>query len=836
MARKPTYEELEKMVTALEQKAAVHRQAEAKIKDLNAELISNEARHRSLLKSMPDPVVVYDMDGRVNYVNPAFSQTFGWALEELRGKRIEFVPEENWPETRVAIDRMMGGENVLLFETRRSTKDDRILDIQLSTSLFHDPEGHPRGNIVILRDVTNQKRAEEALQKAHNELERRVETRTQELLAANEQLKQEVEERKRTEAALKESEENYRYIVEHAPTGIYEIDFINRRFTSVNDAICEFSGYTREELLSIDPGDILTEESRDRFVERTLKAFAGEKVPDSVEFQIRTKTGKENWVLLNTRYKYEEGKLIGASVIAQDISEIKRTEEALRISEEKYRLLVENANDAIFIAQDESIKFPNPKTFQLTGYSLEEVKDTPFINLIHPDDRNMILERHRQRLKGETLPDTYSFRIIRKTGEELWVQLNTVIISWEGRPATLNFLRDVTQQRRLEFQLQQAKKMESLGTLAGGIAHDFNNLLMGVQGRTSLMLIDAGASHRYFDHLKGIEEYVKSAADLTKQLLGFARGGKYEVKPIDLNALIKNQNRMFGRTKKEIMIRGKYEANLWAAEVDAGQMEQVLLNIYVNAWQSMPGGGDLYVQTENVTIDESHSKAHQVEPGKYIRISVTDTGVGMDADIQQRIFDPFFTTRAMGRGTGLGLASTYGIIKNHGGFLEVYSEKGKGATFEIYLPATEKSVVADGQIREELLRGEETILLVDDEDLIVEVGKKLLAELGYTPLTAGNGAAAIKIYKKNRDRIALVILDMIMPEMDGGETYDRLKQINPHIKVLLSSGYSINGKAGEILERGCDGFIQKPFKISDMSKKMRAILDYERKIDKNDGS
>ena len=208
MARKPTYEELEKMVTALEQKAAVHRQAEAKIKDLNAELISNEARHRSLLKSMPYPVVVYDMDGRVNYVNPAFSQTFGWALEELRGKRIEFVPEENRPETRVAIDRMMGGENVLLFETRRSTKDDRILDIQLSTSLFHDPEGHPRGNIVILRDVTNQKRAEEALQKAHNELERRVETRTQELLAANEQLKQEVEERKRTEAALKESEEN----------------------------------------------------------------------------------------------------------------------------------------------------------------------------------------------------------------------------------------------------------------------------------------------------------------------------------------------------------------------------------------------------------------------------------------------------------------------------------------------------------------------------------------------------------------------------------------------------------------------------------------------------
>ncbi len=503
-------------------------------------------------------------------------------------------------------------------------------------------------------------------------------------------------------------------------------------------------------------------------------------------------------------------------------------EKALQESEVKYRLLIENATDAIFVVQDESVKFPNPKGEEMTGYSAEELGEMPFTDLIHPDYRDMVLDRHKRRLSGEALSGTYEFRIINKAGEELWVELNAVLIDWEERPATLNFLRDITQQKKLETQLQQTQKMEAIGTLAGGIAHDFNNLLMGMQGHVSLMQMGKDASHADFEHLKGIEDNVKSAADLTKQLLGFARGGKYEVKPTDLNELLKKSSEMFGRTKKEIKIHRKSQKKIWAVEVDQQQIEQALLNLYVNAWQAMPGGGELYLETKNVTLDENDVKPYGVEPGRYVKISVADTGIGMNKATQQRIFDPFFTTKEMGRGTGMGLASAYGIIKNHKAIINVYSKKGKGATFNIYLPATDAKGIAqraESERRSEILRGTETVLLVDDEKMIIDVGQDLLETLGYTVLLAKSGREAIETYKKNKDKIDMVLLDMIMPEMGGSETYERLKEINPDIKVLLSSGYSINGPAKEILSRGCDGFIQKPFSMKDLSQKLREILD-----------
>jgi two-component system cell cycle sensor histidine kinase/response regulator CckA len=380
---------------------------------------------------------------------------------------------------------------------------------------------------------------------------------------------------------------------------------------------------------------------------------------------------------------------------------------------------------------------------------------------------------------------------------------------------------------KLESQLQSSQKMEAIGTLAGGIAHDFNNLLMGIQGRTSLMLIDTDLPQLHYEELKGIEDIVKSAAGLTKQLLGFARTGKYEVKPADMNELIHKSSQMFGRTNREIKIHTKYQESIWSVEVDRSQIEQVLLNLYVNAWQAMPGGGELYLQTENVMFDESYSKPYKLSPGKYVKISVTDTGVGMDEATQERIFEPFFTTKKMGRGIGLGLASTYGIIKNHDGIINVFSQKGEGTTFEIYLPASEKEVVEEKKLPEAVLKGTETVLFVDDEDMIVGIGKKTLKRMGYDVITAKNGKEAIELYKENKARVDIVVLDMIMPEMGGGETYDKLKEINPSVRVLLSSGYSIEGQASEILKRGCDGFIQKPFRMRLLSRKIREVLDKE---------
>lgn len=372
---------------------------------------------------------------------------------------------------------------------------------------------------------------------------------------------------------------------------------------------------------------------------------------------------------------------------------------------------------------------------------------------------------------------------------------------------------------------QEAQRMEAMGTLAGGIAHDFNNLLMGIQGNISLVLNDIESSHPHHERLQNIEQYVLKGADLTRQLLGFARGGKYDVKIVKLSDLVEKSSKLFGRTRKEIKIQRELQEDIWPVEADPAQIEQVMLNLYVNACQAMPEGGELYLKTENLILNEDFVRPHELNPGKYVKISVSDTGIGMDEETIQRIFEPFFTTKNMGRGTGLGLASAYGIVKNHEGIINAQSKKGKGTTFNIYLPASEKEVIKEKEHFEELLEGKETILLIDDEDMIISVGSPMLKRLGYGILIARSGKEALEIYVKNKDKIDMIILDMIMPDMGGSETYDRIKEINPDIKVLLASGYSLDGQASEILKRGCNGFIQKPFKMAPLSQKIREVLD-----------
>jgi nitrogen-specific signal transduction histidine kinase/ActR/RegA family two-component response regulator len=393
-------------------------------------------------------------------------------------------------------------------------------------------------------------------------------------------------------------------------------------------------------------------------------------------------------------------------------------------------------------------------------------------------------------------------------------------------------IKDITERwlvekerQRLEAQLQHAQKMEAVGTMAGGIAHDFNNLLMGIQGLTSLVMFDIDPAHPHTEHLKEIEECVKSAADLTNQILGFARGGKYEIKSTDLNELIESNSQMFGRTKKEIHITKKYQKNIRTVAVDQGQIGQVLMNLFVNAWQAMPGGGVLSITTDNIDLDSDYVKPYQVKPGKYVKFSVRDTGAGMDEKIQKRIFEPFFTTKEMGRGTGLGLATVYGIILNHNGFIEVNSQKDQGTTFKVYLPAIETDVAEEKKSAEDMVRGCENVLLVDDEELIIDVGQRLLTRMGYSVILARNGEEALDIYRRQKSDIEMVILDMIMPDMSGGEVYDRLCEINPKVKVLLSSGYSLRGQASDILARGCKGFIQKPFNIKELSLKLREVIE-----------
>ncbi|MBW2075274.1 MAG: response regulator [Deltaproteobacteria bacterium] len=478
------------------------------------------------------------------------------------------------------------------------------------------------------------------------------------------------------------------------------------------------------------------------------------------------------------------------------------------------------------ITPEARIVYANPSAISLIGTSEENLLGSNFIELFGEMDRQRI-----QYLLGAAIRSTPE-----KTADDASVTLNgkDVLLNIspvadEAHASMIIILNDVTQRKRLEAQFQQASKMETIGTLAGGIAHDFNNLLMGIQGNVSLMLMNMDATHSYYERLRSIEKQVQSGAKLTSHLLGYARKGRYEVKPIDLNQLVEEASDTFGRAKKEITIHRELAEDLLTIEADHGQIEQVLLNLFVNAADAMPGGGDLILKTKNTTHEDMRGKLYDPKPGNYVVLTVTDTGMGMDQQTRMRIFDPFFTTKEMGRGTGLGLASAYGIIKGHGGYIDVDSKKGHGTTFSIYLPASgKKAQKAAVQTPDHIIRGTETVLLVDDEEPVRQVGRELLEAMGYRVLIARDGKEAIEIYKQNQDEIDIILLDMVMPKMGGGEVYDRIKEINPDIKVLLLSGYSIEGEADEILDRGCNGFIQKPFDIKELSYKLRDLLNRDR--------
>jgi PAS domain S-box-containing protein len=514
--------------------------------------------------------------------------------------------------------------------------------------------------------------------------------------------------------------------------------------------------------------------------------------------------------------------------IVRDITEQVQAEKALKQSEIRYQVLFETAATAMGIfEEDTTIALVNTEFEKLSGYSKDEIqgkiKWTEFIS--KEDLKNMDNYNRLRRVDPESAPKNYEFTFIDRLGNIKNAFISIAMIP--GTKRSVASILDLTEKKNLEYQFQHAQKMEAIGTLAGGIAHDFNNLLMAIQGNISMMYTDIDSTHPHYNRLKNIEQCIQSGSELTSQLLGFARGGKYETKPTDISALVTSTSDMFGSTKKEIKIYRKYQDDIWSVDIDRGQIEQVFLNIYVNAWQAMLGGGEIYLETANVNLDENYVKPYNVASGRYVKVSVTDTGVGMDQATRQKVFDPFFTTKDISKGAGLGLASAYGIIKNHKGIINVYSEKGSGTTINIYLPIS-KTAIKDHVIKtrgEKIVRGHEIILLIDDEEMILEVSKDILKQLGYEVLFAKSGKEAIDIFKKHKDIVDLVILDMIMPDMSGGETYDALKEIKTDVKVLLSTGYSMNGQATSILERGCNGFIQKPFNMKFLSEKVREILE-----------
>ena len=470
--------------------------------------------------------------------------------------------------------------------------------------------------------------------------------------------------------------------------------------------------------------------------------------------------------------------------------------------------------------------FVNDLSLERFGYSREDFnRGVNLLDIVAPCDHERALANYLKVVTSGEIVGLNEYLVRRKDGTTFPVLIRTTPVETAGKiTGTRGVLVDVSEKKTLEDQLIRAQKLESIGTLAGGIAHDFNNLLMGILGNVSLLLMEMDSSHPYYERLRTMEDYIRRGSDLTRQLLGFARGGKYEVRPTNLDKFVRRSAEMFGRTKKEIRIHQKSQDGLWHVDVDRGQMDQVLLNLFVNAWQAMPGGGQLYLSLENTHLEAAECLSQDLTAGRYVRLKVTDTGIGMDGTTRSRIFEPFFSTKDRGRGTGLGLASAYGIIRNHGGAIDVESEKGTGTTFVIHLPASKRTAEEEPSREKFPQPGRGSVLVIDDEGMIVDIASRMLRGLGYSVFSAGSGPEGIRLFERHRDTVDLVLLDMIMPEMSGRETFDALYGLNPNVRVLLCSGYSLDHQAESIMNAGCRGFIQKPFTMAELSEKIQDIL------------
>jgi len=632
--------------------------------------------------------------------------------------------------------------------------------------------------------------------------------------------------------ALRESEENYRALVEDMPALVCRF-LPDGTLTFVNNSYCRYFNKTRDELLGANFFQFIPAEEREE-VRKQYGSLTQESPAINYEHQVYTPDGDVHWQRWTDRALFDENdNLYQYQSIGLDITESKRVEQALRESEERFREMAELMPQTVFETDAAGkLTFVNRNAFDNFGYSQQDFDDgINALDMLVPEDRRRAAENIAKIMGGEEI-GLNEYTALRKDGSSFTTMAHSAPIVREGETSGIRgFIIDITdrkkaeeERKRMETQFHQAQKLETIGTLAGGIAHDFNNLMTTILGNTSLILYDIDNTHPHYEPLKNIERQIKRGAELTTQMLGYARKGKYDVKPVNLNQIVEESSAAFGRTRKEITIQCELADDLFAVEADKGQIQQILLNLFVNAADAMPQGGNLFLNTSNTTYNDIKSKQYLPAPGDYLRLTVSDTGIGMDEKVRQRIFDPFFSTKETGKGTGLGLASVYGIIKNHGGYIDVQSQKGHGSKFSIFLPASDKNVCNSSEPVPEIMKGSGTILIVDDEEMVLDVGGRVLKKLGYTVLESNNGCHAVDLYEKVQDKINLVVLDIVMPDMGGGDVYDRLKEINPDVKVLLSSGYSIDDQAREIMERGCDDFIQKPFSLKSMSEKISDIL------------
>lgn len=758
-----------------------------------------EERHRVTLMSVGDAVIVTDEAGRVELLNPVAERLTGWPQEEARERPVDEIfcivheetgqPVEN-PVARVMREGLVVG---LANHTVLVARDGTERPIAESGAPIRDETGRIVGVVLVFRDQTEERAAQRA---------------------------------------LRESEQWFRTLADMTATGIFL--WQDDSFVYVNRATEQISGFSSEELCGKRFWDIVHPEDRDMVRDRGLRRQRSEDVPERYEFRIVRKDGSVRWLDFTAGKIDWQGQPAGLGT-AFDITERKEAEAERAM----LALVIEQAGEAVVVTDLEgTIQYVNPAFEQLTGYSRPEaVGRNPRILKSGRQDETFYRNLWETITKGETWRGRFVNR--RKDGT-LYTEAATIARVRNEKGGVVGYMavkRDITEhlqlaeeKAKLEAQYLQAQKMESVGRLAGGVAHDFRNMLQAILGRAELAMSRLGPSHPVRADLEDIYRAAERSADLIRQLLAFAR--KQTVLPVILNLNEKISgtlgilSRLLG---EDIEIEWVPQEDLWNVKADPAQVDQVLANLAVNARDAISGPGKITIETANAVVDEAYCRSHaEAAPGEYVVLVVSDTGQGMTQEVLEHIFEPFFTTKEIGKGTGLGLATVYGIVKQNGGFVNVYSEPAKGSSFKIYLPrfrAEAEEPARAEPIRRPLSRGNETILVVEDEKAVLELVRTILEGLGYTVLAERTPADAIRTVESYAGDLHLLLTDIVMPGMDGRQLAERLRAFRPGLKCLFMSGYASNVIAQSgVLEPGVI-FIQKPFSSADLADKVRQALE-----------
>src|SRR2546421_9310028 len=631
---------------------------------------------------------------------------------------------------------------------------------------------------------------------------------------------------------VREAEDNYRSIFENSIEGIFQ-STPEGRFLAANPALASILGYDSPEDLIKRVTDI----GRQIYVHPQERARSNEIANENggliqhFELEAYCKDQQKIWVSLNRRsINDENGEPLYWEGSVEDITERKRAENALRESEERYRDLVENAHDIIYSHDLEgNYTSINKAGEAITGYTVAEALQMSLKDTVEAEDYVKVLEMMKRKLAGESVT-AYEIEIIAKNGRHVPLEVNTKYVYQNGVAVGVQGIaRDVTERRNLEEQLRQSQKMEAIGQLAGGVAHDFNNLLTAINGYSSLALQRVDDDSPIKPYLEGVEKAGDRAANLTRQLLAFGRKQILQPLALDLNSVVSDMNKMLRRLiGEDIALMAKLASDLKKIKADPGQVEQVLINLVVNARDAMPTGGSLTIETANVDLDQEYASRHVgIQPGRFVMLAVSDTGSGMDETTRARIFEPFFTTKEKGKGTGLGLSTVYGIVQQSSGSIWVYSELNQGTSFKVDLP----ELPSDGSANvveftiDVIESGSETILLVEDEEVVRGLTTNILEGAGYQVIAASGGAEAAKLCADRNELIDLLLTDVVMPQTSGREVAEQLTKMQPGLKVLFMSGYTDEAIVHHgVLDANVE-FIQKPFTPVGLSKKIREVLD-----------